>query len=266
MKNQNVTWLIIGISAMVLISCGTNNNLEAEKITNTKNNIPKQIKQEIIIDDNPSPISWKVVKKYNSIGKIEEELNYDKGDILSSKRVYIYNKENKIKEEQYFSPRFNELNSKTFYHYNSLGKLESHIEMNNSNKITLKSLYTYNDKGQLLSQEFSSGFTRKHEFKYYPNNVLKTKIYTNKDGTKDFENFDEKGYKNRDKNSGFKYDEKGNTTEEFHNYPDGYTKFTFEYKYNANGDWTEKKNYFSESKSQKGELRNTEKREITYYQ
>ena len=80
MKNQNVTWLIIGISAMVLISCGTNNNLEAEKITNTKNNIPKQIKQEIIIDDNPSPISWKVVKKYNDY---VWKLKSDNGEIIN---------------------------------------------------------------------------------------------------------------------------------------------------------------------------------------
>ncbi len=265
MKTNFNTWSLLLPFLFLLNSCGTKQNIDAENNENKKQKQTKQIKEIITTTDNPEPIFWKEISKFNKRGNIEEELNFNKGDVLSSKRVYSYDSTNKLIEYKYISAGFEELNTRTFYHYDVMGVLESHIEMDNSNKITLESHYTYDKQGRLLKQEFSSGFTRSHKFCYHPNNIVKSKIYVNEDGTKDTENFNEKGLKLGDKKNKYKYDSKGNPVEEIHDETYGYSKFVFEYKYNSQGDWFERKTYYSDLKNVPVKLQHTDKRVITYY-
>jgi hypothetical protein len=266
MKKAFIFWGATYMTSMILTGCGGNKSTEGNENSNSEAERPKKIMKEVITDDNPDAIHSKTVINYDTNGKITEEIHFDKGDKLISREKYIYN-EYGDKVEWKIIHNDSKSSQKTVYIYDSSRKLIkeiSNITTDISSDVS-NTYYTYDSKGRLTRADFENSFTTRHEFVYDKNDKLKSKIYYNKDGSKDIENFDENGNQTGDESSSFKYDEKNNIIEEIHYYPYGISKFTFEYKYNEQGNWIERKSYFSESRTKSGKLRSIETKVITYY-
>jgi hypothetical protein len=266
MKKEFIFLGIIYTTSMILIGCGGNKGKEGNGNSNVKSEKRRQIMKEVITNYDSAPIYLTTVINYDTNGKITEEIHFDKGNKLSYRDQFTYNEYGDMVEEKR-TQNDRESSQKTVYFYDSNRKLIKEIKSINTDVTTDVShaYYTYDSRGRLIRADFENSFTTRHEYVYDKNNKLKSKIYYNKDGSKDIENFDEKGNKKGEKHNSYKYDEKNNIIEEIHDYPYGVSKFTFEYKYNELGNWIERKTYFSESKTELGKLRSTELKAITYY-
>lgn len=263
MKKVFIFFGVMCLTSFILTGCGGNKSSEDNESSIVKAKKTKQIMKEVIIDDNPNPIYWKTVINYNTNGKITEEIHFDRGDILHSREQYTYNEfGNKIEWSIFNSNK--ELREQTTYLYDNSRKLMKEITKLFDGSQS-ESTYSYDSQGKNCRIDSKNSFTYRVDLVYDKNNKLKSQICYNNDGSKDIQNFDKNGSPIVDKNNSFKYDEKNNIIEEFHSYPSGISKFTNEYKYNEQGEWIEKKTYFSTVKTELGKLRNTVTREITYY-
>jgi hypothetical protein len=253
------------LSIAILVSgCGSNTTSENTSNSGEKQGGVKKIKEETIINDDPIALSPKTVFKYNENGKITDEYYYDKGDVLKSHNQYTYNESGNVTELKRISPT-QVYNSKVTYTYNSSNKILKEISYDSNNIASSEATYTYDAEGNILKIEFTKSFTYKHEYVYDENKKLKSIIYFNEDGTKDTEKPKENGRYENDKNNTYKYDDKNNLIEETHDASYGFSKFTTEYDYNEKGEWLKKRTFYSDNPSEKGELKSTTTKEITYY-
>ena len=264
MKRLNLLCLSLLSIAILVSSCGSNTTTENTSNSGEKQGGVKKIKEETIINDDPIALSPKKVFKYNENGKITDEYYYDKGDVLKSHNQYTYNESGNVTELKriYTTPEYN---SKVVYTYDSSNKLSKEISYDSHNIPLSETTCYYNVDGNLLKKEFTNSFTYKHEYVYDENKKLKSIVYFNEDGTKDVEKPKENELYQNDKNNTYKYDDKKNLIEETHDDTYGYTKFTTEYDYNEQGEWIKRRSFYSDSPSEKGELKSTETKEITYY-
>lgn len=252
--------------SFLLISCGAEEKKDIAKgIEKTEDAKPKLIKTVEITDYDSEVLSSKEVINYDKKGNISEQLKYDADNKLSTTEKYTYNENGDKIEFESINHDNPESNSKTKYFYDNNKKLIKQIEYNSSGDAGKEDTYTYDADGNVATINYTNSFTYKHEF-VYENKKLKSKIYYNKDGTKDVEMLDEKG--NRiDKNTEYKYDDKNNLVEVYNNDPrQGETKTTIQYKFDKDGNWIEQKTYVSKKKSELGELENTSKKVITYFE
>ena len=264
MKKFTTLFQILATFALINTGCSDANKPHNSASTNESSGKAKLIKEEIITDDSPMALSPKKVIKYNENGKITDEYYYDKGDVLKSHNQYTYNELGSVIELKRIYPT-PEYNSKVVYTYDSSNKLLKEINYDRNNIVSSETTCTYDSDGNILKKEFTNSFTYKYEYIYDENKKLKSIVYFNDDGSKDTEKPKENGRYQNDKNNTYKYDDKNNLIEETHNASYGFSKFTTEYDYNEKGEWLKKRTFYSESTSEKGTLRNTEIKEITYY-
>jgi hypothetical protein len=264
MKKFTTLFQILATFALINTGCSDANKPHNSASTNESSGKAKLIKEEIITDDSPMALSPKKVIKYNENGKITDEYYYDKGDVLKSHNQYTYNELGSVIELKRIYPT-PEYNSKVVYTYDSSNKLLKEINYDRNNIVSSETTCTYDSDGNILKKEFTNSFTYKYEYIYDENKKLKSIVYFNDDGSKDTEKPKENGRYQNDKNNTYKYDDKNNLIEETHNASYGFSKFTTEYDYNEKGEWLKKRTFYSESPSEKGTLRNTEIKEITYY-
>lgn len=264
MKRLNLLCLSLLSIAILVSGCGSNTTSENTSNSGEKQGGVKKIKEETIINDDPIALSPKTVFKYNENGKITDEYYYDKGDVLKSHNQYTYNESGNVTELKRISPT-QVYNSKVIYTYNSSNKILKEIRYDSNNIASSEATYTYDAEGNILKIEFTKSFTYKHEYVYDENKKLKSIIYFNEDGSKDTGKPKENGRYENDKNNTYKYDDKNNLIEETHDASYGFSKFTTEYDYNEKGEWLKKRTFYSDSPSEKGELKSTETKEINYY-
>ena len=264
MKRLNLLCLYLLSIAILVSGCGSNTTSENTSNAGEKQGGAKKIKEETITNDDPIALSPKTVFKYNENGKITDEYYYDKGDVLKSHNQYTYNELGSVIELKRIYPT-PEYNSKVVYTYDSSNKLLKEINYDRNNIVSSETTCTYDSDGNILKKEFTNSFTYKYEYIYDENKKLKSIVYFNDDGSKDTEKPKENGRYQNDKNNTYKYDDKNNLIEETHNASYGFSKFTTEYDYNEKGEWIKRRSFYSDSPSEKGELKSTETKEITYY-
>lgn len=267
MKKELYSLRIMFITSLFLIGCGGNNSND-NKNKNIKDKKSKIIMKEVISKENNNVINSKKVIHYDPNGKITEETYFNKENKIESSDQYLYNKLGDKVEWKKINNE-SKLSQKTEYIYDSNRNLVQEIQSVYSNykdnPDVSNTFYKYDSKGRIKTAEFENSFTSRHEYIYDQNNKLIKMIYYNQDGSKDIDLFDEHGNKKSDKNNSYKYDIKNNLIEEIHDYPYGFTKFTIEYKFNELGNWIERKTYYSERKTELGELQTIERKTISYY-
>jgi len=264
MKRLNLLCLSLLSIAILVSGCGSNTNSENTSDSGEKQGGVKKIKEETITNDDPIALSPKTVFKYKENGKITDEYYYDKGGVLTSHNQYTYNESGNVIELNRINSASG-YNSKVVYAYNSSNQLSKEITYDRNNIPLYETTCFYDAEGKLSKKEFTNSFTYKHEYVYDENKKLNSIVYFNEDGTKDIEKPKDNELYQNDKNNTYKYDDKNNLIEETHNDSYGYSKFTTEYDYNEQGEWIKKRSFYSDSPSEKGELKSTETKEITYY-
>lgn len=218
-------------------------------------------------------LKYNVTYFFNKKGNIVRVENYRENNKLDSKEVFEY-KNDKISKHNLLN-NTGIIGKKTLFDYDSNGNLASQKKYNSQDKLQYDTSYLYNQKGQLTTQQKlipSINYTMKEDYTYDDFNNLIVRKKTARIGTTKetfrynsdglpikkseynamgelFSVIDYEYNKQNDKTSLKKYDANNSL-----NYYESY-----EYVYDANGNWTEKNSF------EKGKKVSQEKRTISYF-
>lgn len=111
---------------------------------------------------------YRLVNKYNSMGKVIEESKYEPNDAISDKASYQYDsKGNMLKEEKY---QYGQFRYRTKYTYDGKGNLLKIVQDESDGTSFVKNQYTFDSNGKLTEEKWrkkpNASFSSK---KYYYN-------------------------------------------------------------------------------------------------
>jgi len=182
--------------------------------------------KEFFNDKNPELIRTNIYK-YNDLMKPVEYSNYDNSGDLVYKFLYTYNNKGLISETNSFLPNGN-LDEKTIYKYNTLGKIAERSVYNPDGNLRCKWVNIYNDRGLLNEENY-----------YYSDGRLYSKTTFDYDINGKIIGSNEIKYiEKRNRKDFYKYDSKGNVTENKYIIDETRTVLrNYKYEYDVQGNW-----------------------------